>query len=418
MDIHDDVKIESTTTLLQLRRDPLYIVVPVSVAYCVIFFAGLLGNVSTCLVIAKNKAMHTSTNYYLFSLAISDLLLLVSGLPPEIYYMWSNYPYVFGEAFCILQSFAAETAANATVLTITAFSVERYVAICHPFLSHAISNLKRAIRYVIAVWTLALVLAIPQAVQFGLVYQRHEDGSIVAESAICSLKWTFLDHAFEVSTFLLFVVPMIVITVLYILIGVKLRRTSMSMTGTRDDKVEHRYYSVDRGDGRKRCSQKNITRMLVAVVITFFICWAPFHAQRLLAIYAKNYNVKSSEPTIVLPVYRSLTYISGVLYYLSTAINPLLYNIMSNKFRKAFMLMFSKKCRAQVQRNSSNRPQFSIKNYSPYPNGSSNNQQKEACVTMSLSLSDETVPKTTICGQYTMQNDNITPSSYQTTLDR
>jgi len=31
-----------------------------------------------------------------------------------------------------------------------------------------------------------------------------------------------------------------------------------------------------------------------------------------------------------------MTYISGVLYYLSTCINPLLYNIMSHKFREAF----------------------------------------------------------------------------------
>ena len=28
--------------------------------------------------------------------------------------------------------------------------------------------------------------------------------------------------------------------------------------------------------------------VLVAVVIGFFICWAPFHAQRLLYVYAKD----------------------------------------------------------------------------------------------------------------------------------
>lgn len=109
------------------RRDPLYIVLPVTVIYVVIFFTGLVGNVSTCVVITRNKSMHTATNYYLFSLAVSDLLLLISGLPSEMYYIWSHFPYVFGEAFCIIQSFAAETSANATVLTITAFTVERYV---------------------------------------------------------------------------------------------------------------------------------------------------------------------------------------------------------------------------------------------------------------------------------------------------
>lgn len=110
-----------------IRRDPLYIVLPITVIYAVIFVTGLVGNVSTCVVIARNKSMHTATNYYLFSLAVSDLLLLISGLPPEMYYIWSHFPYVFGEAFCIIQSFAAETSANATVLTITAFTVERCV---------------------------------------------------------------------------------------------------------------------------------------------------------------------------------------------------------------------------------------------------------------------------------------------------
>ena len=109
------------------RRDSLYIVLPITVIYVVIFFTGLIGNISTCVVIARNKSMHTATNYYLFSLAVSDLLLLVFGLPPEMYYIWSHFPYVFGEAFCIIQSFASETSANATVLTITAFTIERWV---------------------------------------------------------------------------------------------------------------------------------------------------------------------------------------------------------------------------------------------------------------------------------------------------
>jgi len=122
------------------KRDPLYVLIPITVIYVVILLTGLVGNVSTCVVIARNKHMHTATNYYLFSLAVSDLLLLVSGLPQEMYCNWSRYPYVFGEAFCVLQGFAAETSANATVLTITAFTVERYVAICHPFQSHNLSK--------------------------------------------------------------------------------------------------------------------------------------------------------------------------------------------------------------------------------------------------------------------------------------
>lgn len=77
-----------------------------------------------------------------------------------------RYPYVFGEFFCRLTGFAQETSANATVLTITAFTVERYVAICHPFLTYtSYSNLSRAVKYIIAIWALALCLAVPQVIQ-------------------------------------------------------------------------------------------------------------------------------------------------------------------------------------------------------------------------------------------------------------
>jgi 7 transmembrane receptor (rhodopsin family) len=60
-------------------RDPLAIIVPISICYLIIFLTGILGNVITCVVIAKNKTMHTATNYYLFNLAVSDFLVLILG---------------------------------------------------------------------------------------------------------------------------------------------------------------------------------------------------------------------------------------------------------------------------------------------------------------------------------------------------
>ena len=53
--------------------------VPLTLLYLVIFISGVVGNAAVCLVIVKNKSMHTATNYYLFSLAISDLMILVFG---------------------------------------------------------------------------------------------------------------------------------------------------------------------------------------------------------------------------------------------------------------------------------------------------------------------------------------------------
>ncbi|XP_066591259.1 pyrokinin-1 receptor-like [Prorops nasuta] len=320
---------------LSSQRDSLYVVVPVTIIYASIFITGTIGNISTCIVIARNKSMHTATNYYLFSLAVSDLLLLISGLPAEIYLVWCKYSFIFGEAFCILRGLAAETSANASVLTITAFTIERYVAICHPFLSQTMSKLTRAIKLILLIWLVALSFGLPQALQFGIV--RHE---MNPKMIICTAKRIILRHSFELSTFLFFVVPMSLITVLYALIGLKLRKSNMikRSRGRGDHSRNSRHHT-----GR---SSRRVLKMLVAVVVAFFICWAPFHVQRLVAVYGTSTedHVTSKSKWMEF-VNLLLTYISGVLYYFSTTINPILYNIMSNKFRAAFMETLSKSCR-------------------------------------------------------------------------
>lgn len=58
---------------------PLKTVIPLTVVLLLIFIAGVVGNVCVCLVIVKNQALHNATNYYLFSLAVSDLTLLILG---------------------------------------------------------------------------------------------------------------------------------------------------------------------------------------------------------------------------------------------------------------------------------------------------------------------------------------------------
>ncbi|XP_022919694.2 pyrokinin-1 receptor-like [Onthophagus taurus] len=378
------------------KRDPLYIVIPITIIYTIIFFVGVIGNISTCIVIARNKCMHTATNYYLFSLAISDLLLLISGLPPEIYSVWSKYPYIFGEAFCVLQGFAAETSANATVLTITAFTVERYVAICHPFLSHTMSKLSRAIKFVMGIWFIAMFLAIPQAISFGIVYEEDSFQRRREDHYVCSVKRIIVPHAFEISTFVFFVFPMSVITALYVLIGLQLYRSTTVRPSIRSNsvKLKHRIckptvaYSssipqavlivngendVERQEeeGRKNFSRnaqatKHVVKMLVAVVVAFFICWAPFHAQRLLAIYG---DPRTSD---MITAFRVLTYASGILYFLSTTINPLLYHIMSHRFREAFKDTFNRFFRRKRRPKGSTRCYTTLSGRSSQINSHSN----------------------------------------------
>lgn len=66
-------------TELGPQKKPLTFVLFMGTIYIVIFFCGIIGNISTCFVVIFNNCMHTTTNYYLFSLAVSDVLSLLLG---------------------------------------------------------------------------------------------------------------------------------------------------------------------------------------------------------------------------------------------------------------------------------------------------------------------------------------------------
>ena len=162
---------EEILSLLGPPRDSLNTVIPMTLVYIMILVTGLVGNLCTCFVIVKNRYMHTTVNFYLFSLAVSDLLLLIVGLPTELWAFWQKYPYVFGETFCVLRALISEACSYASVLTITAFTVERYIAICHPLKAHTMAQLPRAIKAILFIWVIATLSSIPISLQVGIIYQ-------------------------------------------------------------------------------------------------------------------------------------------------------------------------------------------------------------------------------------------------------
>lgn len=160
------------------KREDLSTAIPLTVIFALLLVTGCIGNMCTAIVIArpKNKYMHTATNYYLFSLAMSDFLFLILGLPQEMYTLWQRYPYAFGESFCIIRGYLSEATTYASILTISAFTVERYVAICHPLWAHTMSQLPRAITSIVIIWITAAICAVPPAAELGIVTQVSDSG--------------------------------------------------------------------------------------------------------------------------------------------------------------------------------------------------------------------------------------------------
>ncbi|XP_064594485.1 pyrokinin-1 receptor-like isoform X2 [Liolophura sinensis] len=220
-----------------------------------------------------------------------------------------------------------------SVLTLTAFTVERYVAICHPIRSQTLSGLSRAVKAIIITWILACLCALPYAICTRVFYYvTDHSGEELKESLLCNIPQVWIEEmkfVFQVSTFAFFVGPMTLITVLYIQIGRKIHKSEVC-TNTADRTAITAAFRARRA----------VLRMLVAVVVAFFICWAPFHAQRLMTLYIKRDDW--NEELIV--VQSHLFYVSGILYFFSSTVNPILYNLLSRKYRQAFKRTLCRCC--------------------------------------------------------------------------
>ena len=62
---------------------------------------------------------------YLFCKNVNPFFLSLSAMPFELYWLWRQYPWVFGEAICDAKMLTTETVTYASILTIVAFTVER-----------------------------------------------------------------------------------------------------------------------------------------------------------------------------------------------------------------------------------------------------------------------------------------------------
>ncbi|CAG5125287.1 unnamed protein product [Candidula unifasciata] len=99
--VPNNMSSNTTVRYYGLIKQPVVMLVVLTVSYSIVFFLALMGNLSVVLVVAKDKSLHTATNFLLVNMAVADMLMAIFCLPITLMYNIFNGEYIM----CICSSY-------------------------------------------------------------------------------------------------------------------------------------------------------------------------------------------------------------------------------------------------------------------------------------------------------------------------
>ncbi|XP_029955502.1 delta-type opioid receptor [Salarias fasciatus] len=281
-------------------------IIPIITAvYSVVFVVGLLGNCLVMYVIIRYTKMKTATNIYIFNLALADALVTTTMPFQSTDYLLNTWP--FGEVVCKVFISIDYYNMFTSIFTLTMMSVDRYVAVCHPVKALDFRTPIKAKMINVCIWILSSAAGIPAFVLGGT--QTNSD---ITECALQFPEpYAYWDTLMKICVFVFaFVVPVLIITVCYSLMVLRLKSVRM-LSGSRE----------------KDRNLRRITRLVVVVVAVFVVCWTPIH----IFILVKAL-VSVPETTAIMAAY----FFCVALGYTNSSLNPVLYAFLDENFKRCF----------------------------------------------------------------------------------
>ncbi|KAH7727582.1 Protein NPR-14 [Aphelenchoides avenae] len=288
---------------------------PIEYVFVAVFFAvmvvGVVGNCLVVYVVLRNKSMWSSMNLFLTNLAFSDLLVLVFCLPPTVINDITK-TFWFSASFCKTILFVQNTSVYVSVLTLMCISVERWKAVSSPLSI----PFWRTHQVIVIVWFISCTLSIPEPFTLKIYPADYARKNLSTTwGTRCKESWSeeFQQRYQLTQTVVAFALPLLIISILCIHMSLILRRKALQI-----------------GERQLR-NRKRATKMLIMVVCVFAISYLPVHVHNILTSF--NFET-SEEPNLYLIALRK--FIPRFMSYSSSSLNPILYNFMSEKFRKEF----------------------------------------------------------------------------------
>ncbi|KAJ7389943.1 hypothetical protein OS493_028412 [Desmophyllum pertusum] len=302
-----------------------------------IVLLGVIGNLLVCIAILGRAKMKTSMNYYLLSLTIADLGVLLMIFPVAVLKYLSPFHWLLGKHACLYMVPTEEIFYGASIWSITAIAIERYRNIVgskrYQFRNRSRS---RTVLVIIAVWVASfLVSSVP--LYPIMVYN--------SKFKLCYPKWPDMSgtNALSLSYSIALIVvwyalPLAVIAFTYLKIKKRVRdsvvfRTSMSVTDEKESAILSQSSQNKEKRAKRIWRQSNkAKRILTPLVILFAVTMFPLNALRVLLLIMPNFWRN--------PYYNLIMGQVIMFVMINSSANPLLYYITSNEFKDAFKIIF------------------------------------------------------------------------------
>ena len=278
-----------------------------SVVIALIALISIIGNILVVITFVGTESLRISTNYYITSMAVSDVLYVATKLPLYI----SSRRSVFGHSVtsfqCKLGMFLRLVSYSVSVANLVLITVDRFVAIVFPMKVVMITRRLRAVLIFLS-WILSIGIFAP-ILYFTTLSETLD------EVNLCPFEGGNSAFIYIIIVFvLLYCAPLIVIIILNTRIMKSLKRTNPAIQG-----ISH--------SNLRRKQNQRIMKILLTITITFVICWTLFYIEMFLLMFLKRVLRRSIREMVHIFCYYFLSFVS-------TAVNPLILFSFSTKYRQ------------------------------------------------------------------------------------
>ncbi|XP_071439436.1 neuropeptide CCHamide-1 receptor-like [Hetaerina americana] len=305
------------------QRPETYIV---PILFALIFVVGVLGNGTLVLIFLRNRNMRNIPNTYILSLALGDLLVILTCVPfTSTVYTVESWPY--GELICKLSECVKDVSIGVSVFTLTALSAERYCAIVNPMRRHVgrLSTGPLTLMSAIGIWILALIFAMPAA-----IFSYIETHSVVGNRSI-EVCYPYPDDFGEFyarSMVLLkfltyFAIPLSIIAFFYILMAKHLEASARNLPGEAVMQLAQQQSNQVR-------ARKKVAKMVLAFVVIFIICFLPYQ------IFTLWFHFYPYSQEVYDEFWHAFRIFGFCLSFINSCVNPIALYCVSRAFRKHY----------------------------------------------------------------------------------